>query len=225
MKKFLLQNATGNIGEHFVCLTLLSDLNFPTRIITTDLGIDGEFEIIDFETKESTSKIVKFQVKCQQKKITNKKNFKVSKEHKVYWENFIEPILFFLHTTEDKKLYFKSLTPFSFNKKNDGIYLQITKNDLYSRDNILKAIEKFKNFNYNFFEKYIDLLNRIDFAIYNGEYISYFDLLEEKNSFLKIVREFYWGYQAEIDYMEISLKEKLKKLDEDGINNALESIY
>lgn len=223
--RYKLQNSSGHAGEFYICYRITSDLKCPARLLTSDLGIDGEYELIEKGSDISKSKIVRFQVKSQKSIIRNKKSFLVDNQHRIYWDNFIEPIIFFLFTTNDIKLYFKLLTPFSFKEKDSKLYVEFTTADEYSPERLRLVTKKYENSNFNLLDRIINLRREIN----NARKMSAFEqatLLKEKVNSLEIVaNEIYWGKKQEIEDQINSLNQALNKLDMDSDIDAMGRYY
>lgn len=223
--KYKLQNSSGHTGEYYVCYRITSDLKCPARLLTSDIGIDGEYELIESDTKISKAKIVRFQVKSQQGIVRNKKSFIINEEHRKYWDNFIEPIIFFLYTSNDCKLYFKLLTPFSFIERDNKLYVELSQNNLYTPQKLKLATIKYEKADFNLLDRIFNLHKEIKNSIHFSRFENIDGLKQKVDKLEVIAHELYWGETFEIENQIDKLNSALNRLDMDADIAAIEDLY
>ena len=88
------QNQNGNAAEYFTAYKFTSLFKWPFRLYGVDLGVDGEFEILD-EANMSTGNIVKVQIKSITSQSSSTGNVYVypSEKQIEYWKTFCAPVV------------------------------------------------------------------------------------------------------------------------------------
>lgn len=224
MTTFTKQFASGNSGEFYVSYKISTDLEFPVRLLSSDIGIDGEYELLD-GNKKSNGQIVRFQVKTIKEEFVNNKSFEIEKHHEKYWNDFIQPVIFFLFARNSEKLYFKLLTPFAFTRKDSKIYVPFTQDDLYTKEKLTEATEKYGSSNFNLTKRVLDLKDKIEQARNTFNVEKYSQLEEDVRKLEVIINELYWGSNEESERLTNTIWTALNKFDRDISDDFKSDLY
>ncbi len=103
--KYTYENIIGDAGEHLVAAKIIKLFGFPCRLISIDLGIDAEIEIIN-ENAKSTGEFLKCQIKTTQ---TNNNFVYIQERHLIYWNSINIPVIVFLVHLRYQRYFSRSL--------------------------------------------------------------------------------------------------------------------
>lgn len=107
--KFYTTNATGDAGLFYLGYWINFNFNFPFRVMSADIGIDAEIEMIG-EGLHSEGLIIKAQVKSTQTAITSNFTEYIEIKHLEYWNRLTVPVIYFKVDLISKKIYYKIIS-------------------------------------------------------------------------------------------------------------------
>ena len=104
------RSVNGDSGEYLVAHKITRLFSWPCRLLSVDLGVDAEMEIMD-EAGSSTGDIIKIQIKSFEE-ITSElsKSIYVYERHIDYWKRFCLPVIICCVDLKNEKIYWKQIT-------------------------------------------------------------------------------------------------------------------
>jgi len=143
--KYTRANIIGDAGEHLVAAKIIKLFGFACRLISIDLGIDAEIEIINNEEK-STGEFLKCQIKT-----TLKEDYHVyiQEKHLIYWNSVNIPVIVFLVHLKSEKIFWHCIKDLSqYEKSGSSIKLLFEKSSRFKKNNKQQFVElvHFKSF-------------------------------------------------------------------------------
>lgn len=176
--KFYTSNSTGDSGLFYLGYWINQNFGFPFRVLSADIGIDAEIEILD-EQLHSNGLILKAQVKSSQTEITKDFTEYVEKKHLDYWSKLTVPVIYFKIDLFSSKIYYKvisSLDDIELTKSEDEEKWKIDfkiKSDLLTLDSKIEWIKKFQLIEfhniYSYFEEIDRILNDVVVHVMNDD--------------------------------------------------------
>lgn len=176
--KFYTSNATGDSGLFLLGHWINQNFGFPFRVMSADIGIDAEIEMIGDEY-HSEGLILKAQVKATQTAIT--KNFAayINKAHLKYWNKLTVPVLFFKVDLTNNNIYYKHISTHDDivgTKSDDPEKLKIEfdfEKDLLTKETLAIWQETFRLVEYHNLHRYFgmagELLKTVITDVYDYE--------------------------------------------------------
>lgn len=176
--KFYTSNATGDSGLFLLGHWINQNFKFPFRVMSADIGIDAEIEMID-EEYHSEGLVLKVQVKATQKAITKNFSAYIDKAHLKYWDKLTVPVLFFKVDLTNNNIYYKHISShddITGTKSDDPDKLKIDfdiGNDLLTIDSLAIWRETFRLVEYhnlhNYFGQAIEILRSVITNVYDQD--------------------------------------------------------
>lgn len=196
--KFYTSNSTGDSGLMYLGYWINQNFGFPFRIMTADIGIDAEIEILD-NTLNSNGLIIKAQIKATQTPITTNFVEYVDKNHLDYWNKLTVPVIYFKIDLVNSNIYYKIISSYddielttSDNAEKWKINFDIT-NDLLTTASKQKWIENFAMVEYHSIYSYIETIERevnsiptVNISYMDNELIdNHIEILDETDIFFE----------------------------------------
>ena len=119
---YISQNQNGDAAQYFTAYKFTTLFKWPFRLYSVDLGIDGEFEILDKKNK-STGSIVKVQIKSVSSQDL-KNNFVYvypTDAHIHYWKTFCTPVVMCAVDVVNEKIYWCQINETNAYKSENNI--------------------------------------------------------------------------------------------------------
>ncbi|MBL3655166.1 DUF4365 domain-containing protein [Fulvivirga sediminis] len=229
--KFYTTSSTGDSGLLYLGHWINQYFHFPFRIMSADIGIDAEIEILD-EDLHSNGLIIKAQVKSTQSPINANFSEYVEKDHIDYWSKLTVPVIYFKVDLKNNKIYHKiisSLDGIELTSSGNGnkrkIEFDLSK-DLLDLSSKQKWLDFFKVVEYHNMYSYIEKLHdEIDSVVVDNvsffqnevieELLEKLDITEIYFKKLEALKNLYpWKFGKEInDKIECLNEERRRKMD------------
>jgi hypothetical protein len=204
LPKYTSDNWQERIGLHKVGL-MLAQLGFIFRESSnSDVGIDGQIEYVN-NAGEATGKIIAVQIKSgssylyDSKSDNNNWTFYPDEKHKYYWEQFPIPVILFVHSPIEEKVYF--IDARHYLKINGLVAIKIPKKNVLNSANKNKIFETVGNFDEPFqtIENVLKSMvqKQCTSPLFN---LSYFDLFLQ--GLTNICRQLYFDISIAVDVVE-----------------------
>lgn len=237
--KFYTSNATGDSGLFLLGHWINQNFGFPFRIMSTDIGIDAEIEMID-EEYHSEGLILKAQVKATQTVITKNFSAYIDKPHLKYWDKLTVPVLFFKVDLTNNNIYYKHISShddISSTKSDDPSKLKIEfdiEKDILTTDSLAVWQETFRLVEYHNLHKYfgqaIEILKTVVTNVYDQEAydiqiakVKEAKIIEQKLQSLKLL--YPWKFGAKHSKILNQISDTIQNSTNDLHFSLMESNY
>ena len=164
--QFYTTNVTGDSGLFYLGHFIVQNFKFPFRVMSTDIGIDAEIELIG-EGLQANGLIIKAQIKSTQKAINANFTEYVEKKHLEYWNKLTIPVLYFKVDLSNLKIYYKVISSFDDIERTVENQEEKWKINFDISSDVLKVeskeewLEKFKAVEYHNLYSYFNQIDQI----------------------------------------------------------------